>query len=98
MNVALVGCGNIADHYAQRIAALDPLQLVGVTDPIEERAEALAGAYGVTRFASLDELLADDAVDIVVNLTIPSAHAEVTAAALEAGKHVHSREAARAAL
>ncbi len=92
MNVALVGCGNIADHYARRIAALDPLQLVGVTDPVEERAEALAGAYGVTQFASLDALLADDAVDIVVNLTIPSAHAEVTAAALEAGKHVHSEK------
>ena len=92
MNVAIVGCGNIAEHYANRIAAADALTLVGVTDPVAERAEALARSFAVARFGSLDELLADDDVGIVVNLTIPSAHASVTAAALEAGKHVHTEK------
>ncbi len=92
MNVAIVGCGNIAGHYARRIAALEPLRLVGVTDTVAERAGALASAYDVRQFASLEELLGDDEVDIVVNLTVPSAHAPVTSAALEAGKHVHSEK------
>ena len=92
MNVAIVGCGNIAGHYAKRIAALEPLRLVGVTDTVAERAEALAEEYGVRQFASFEELLGDDEVEIVVNLTVPAAHAPVTTAALEAGKHVHSEK------
>ena len=92
MNVAIVGCGNIAGHYAKRIAALEPLRLVGVTDTLSERAEALAAKHGVRHFASLEELLGDDDVEIVVNLTVPAAHAPVTTAALEAGKHVHSEK------
>ena len=92
MNVALVGCGNIAGHYAKRITALEPLRLVGVTDTVSERAEALAAEHGVRRFASLEELLGDDEVELVVNLTVPAAHAPVTTAALEAGKHVHSEK------
>lgn len=92
MNVAIVGCGSIAERYAACIGAYEALALVGVTDTVPERAAALASAFGVTRFESLDELLADDAVELVVNLTVPGAHASVTAAALEAGKHVHSEK------
>jgi predicted dehydrogenase len=92
VNVAIVGCGNIAGHYAKRIAALEPLRLVGVTDTVAERAQALAEEYGVRQFASFEELLGDDEVEIVVNLTVPAAHAPVTTAALEAGKHVHSEK------
>jgi predicted dehydrogenase len=92
VKIAIVGCGNIAEHYANRIVAAEGLTLVGVTDSVPERAEALARALDVTQFPSVDELLGDEAVDIVVNLTIPSAHASVTAAALEAGKHVHTEK------
>lgn len=92
MRVALVGCGNIADRYARDIVAAPRLELAGATDVAAERAAALVGEFGGTQFASLDELLADDRVDVVVNLTAPQAHATVTAAALEAGKHVHSEK------
>lgn len=92
MNLAIVGCGNVAERYAERIVAAEPLTLVGVTDTVTERAETTARAFGVRHFASLEELLADEAVDVVVNLTVPSAHATVTAAALEAGKHVHTEK------
>jgi predicted dehydrogenase len=92
VNVAIVGCGNVAERYASRIAASEPLALVGVTDTIPERADRLAHTHGVTRFVSLPKLLDDDGVDTVVNLTAPGAHASVTAAALEAGKHVHTEK------
>ena len=80
MNVALVGCGNIAPHYAQSIADQPRLTLVGFTDAVSERAAELAGRFGVTHLASLEDLLADDRVDTVVNLTAPQAHATVTSA------------------
>ncbi len=53
---------------------------------------AFGEAHGCRAHASLDELLADDEVDIVVNLTVHHAHYEVTKRALEAGRHVYSEK------
>jgi predicted dehydrogenase len=92
MNVALVGAGNIAGPYAGCIAAQPALRLLGATDVVPGRAEELVAAHGGRAYESLDALLADPAVDTVVNLTAPTAHATVTAAALEAGKHVHTEK------
>jgi predicted dehydrogenase len=93
VNVAIVGAGNIAEPYATRITAVEGLTLVGATDVDAARALALVERHGGgTAYGTLDELLADPTVDTVVNLTIPTAHAGVTAAALEAGKHVHSEK------
>jgi predicted dehydrogenase len=92
LRFALVGCGDISRRYAQRIAATDGLELAGATDLVAGRAEALVGEFDGRAYTALDDLLADDAVDSVVNLTAAHAHASVTAAALEAGKHVHTEK------
>ena len=92
MRVALAGAGNIARPYAARIAAEHGLELLGATDPLDGRAQALVDEFGGVAYATLDELLADERVDTVVNLTVPQVHAEVTTAALLAGKHVHSEK------
>jgi predicted dehydrogenase len=92
MRIALVGCGNIADRYAAAILSADGLDLAGATDLDPARADALVASYGGTAYPTLGELLADGDVDTVVNLTVPQAHATVTAAALGAGKHVHSEK------
>jgi predicted dehydrogenase len=92
LRVALVGAGNIATRYARRISEVDGIELAGASDLRPERAQTLVAEFGGRAYASLDEVLADDAVDVVVNLTLPTAHAEVTQAALEAGKHVHSEK------
>jgi predicted dehydrogenase len=92
MRIALVGAGNIADRYAAAIAGADELGLAGATDLDGARADALVAEFGGRAYPDLDAVLADDEVDTVVNLTVPSAHADVTAAALEAGKHVHSEK------
>jgi predicted dehydrogenase len=92
VNVALVGAGVIAAHYAECVEAEPTLAFAGATDVLPGRAAALVERHGGRDYASLDELLADEAVDVVVNLTAPVAHAEVTAAALAAGKHVHTEK------
>jgi predicted dehydrogenase len=92
MRVALVGCGNIADRYAKSIAGSSALELAGATDVLPGRADELVGEFGGIAYPSLEELLADEAVDTVVNLTAPQAHAEVSAQSLEAGKHVHTEK------
>ncbi|MEV4009866.1 Gfo/Idh/MocA family oxidoreductase [Nonomuraea angiospora] len=90
--VAIVGCGNIAKSYADNLAAYPDLDLRGVFDLSSERRAALAAASGARVYTSLEELLADDAVDIVVNLTAHCAHHEITSRCLRAGKHVHSEK------
>lgn len=92
MRLGIVGCGNIATPYAKTIAAADELELVAATDVDAARAGSLAAEFGGTAYATLAELLADERVDAVVNLTAATAHVEVTAAALGAGKHVHSEK------
>ena len=92
MRCAIVGAGVIAARYAERIGEVDGLELVAVADVLPERARTLAEAHGARACGTVDELLAADDVETVLNLTIPSAHVAVTRASLEAGKHVHTEK------
>jgi predicted dehydrogenase len=93
MRIAYVGCGYVADLYQHTLANhRDKLELVGVFDRDPERMAAFAGRYGVPAHTSLSHLVADDRVDIVLNLTNPESHYEVTKTSLAAGKHVYSEK------
>ena len=92
MRVALVGAGNIAARYAECIVAEPQLSFAGATDVVPGRAAELAARFDARAYDALGDVLADDEIDVVVNLTAPAAHAEVTAAVLEAGKHVHTEK------
>lgn len=92
MKIGIVGCGVIAGRYAQDILVADGLELVAATDVLPGRAAELAAGFGGTAYDSLPALLADDDVELVVNLTGATSHVAVTAAALDAGKHVHSEK------
>lgn len=87
--VGIVGCGNISDIYFTNITTLfDNLKLIGCCDLIEEKANAQAEKYDTSVF-SLEGLLNHEAVDIILNITIPQAHKDVCEKALKAGKHVY---------
>lgn len=92
MRIAIVGCGFVADYYLATLPAHPELELVGVADRDRERADRFAAFHHVRRFDSYDALLDDPGVEIVVNLTNPRSHCEVSRAALEAGKHVYSEK------
>jgi predicted dehydrogenase len=90
--VGIVGCGNIAGPYARSLAEHDDVDLVAATDVDPVRARAFAAEHGVRAHDSLESLLADAEVEVVVNLTVHHAHFAVTKLALEAGKHVYSEK------
>jgi predicted dehydrogenase len=92
MNIAIVGCGFVADYYLVTLADHPELKLVGVTDRDPDRAERFSRFHNVHRFASLDDLLSDNRVEIVLNLTNPRSHFVVSKACLDAGKHVYSEK------
>lgn len=90
--VGIIGCGNISGIYFQAGKTFDILDIVGCADIIPERAKAKAEEHGCKAYGSVEELLADPDIQIVMNLTIPKAHASVAFAALEAGKCVHNEK------
>lgn len=89
LNVGVVGCGNICGVYFKNLRAYKVVELVACADIIPEKARERAEEYDIPRAMGVDELLADDAIDIVVNLTPPKVHARLCLEALKAGKHVH---------
>lgn len=91
VGVGIIGCGFVADYYVATLAAYDGIRVLGVADRDPTRATAFAAHHGLTE-RSVADILADDRVQIVVNLTNPRSHVEVTTAALEAGKHVYSEK------
>jgi predicted dehydrogenase len=91
VNVGIVGCGVIAARYAEHAGAFDAFGLVACADVSRHAREALARAHGLEAL-TVDELLADPAVDAVLNLTPATAHAAVISSALAAGKHVYSEK------
>ncbi|MEE2953321.1 MAG: Gfo/Idh/MocA family oxidoreductase [Pseudomonadota bacterium] len=91
LGIGVIGCGVISDVYCSNIPRFSNLALRAVADMRAEAARAKGEAHGVPA-VSVDELLAREDVDIVLNLTVPQAHVEVGLAAIAAGKHVYSEK------
>ena len=88
VKAGIIGTGNISGIYFQNGSRFESLEIVACADIDVERALAKGAEYGV-RGCSVEELLADPEIELVINLTIPKAHAPVNLKALEAGKHVY---------
>ena len=91
VGIGIVGCGNISAAYLKAARAFPILDVRAVADMDAAAAEARGVEFGVPA-ASVDALLADPAIEIVVNLTVPLAHVAVGLRAVAAGKHVHSEK------
>jgi predicted dehydrogenase len=92
LRVGIIGVGNISPAYIQGCRAFDVLDLAACADIDIERAQRAATEHQIARAMSVDDLLAAPDIDLVINLTIPSAHADVSLRILAAGKHVYSEK------
>ncbi len=90
--IGVIGTGTISGIYLKNAAWLDGIEVVGVADLNRDSAEARAAEFDIPHVYSVDELLADPEIDIVLNLTTPNAHAAVAQVALEAGKSVYNEK------
>jgi predicted dehydrogenase len=91
VGVGVIGCGNISTQYLTAMAGFDVLEIIGIADMKPEIAEVRAAKFGL-RAMSVEALLADPRVEIILNLTIPRAHVEVGLKAIAAGKHVYGEK------
>ena len=92
ISIGIVGCGNIAETYLEQITNYNNVQLVGLTDIVSERAQELAAIYNCAVYPDLETMVADEKIDLVVNLTIHHVHAEIIEQILQAGKHVYTEK------
>ncbi|MEM1286251.1 MAG: Gfo/Idh/MocA family oxidoreductase [Pseudomonadota bacterium] len=93
LGVGIIGCGSISATYLRLAPLFRGIAIKAVADINMAAALTRAEEFG-TKAVSVEDLLAAADIDIIVNLTIPSAHAAVTRSILEAGKHVYSEKPA----
>lgn len=91
LSVGIIGCGNISAAYLKLAPNFKGMRIAACADISESAARARAEEYGI-QAKPVEDLLSDPSIDIVVNLTIPAAHFEVTKSILEAGKHAYSEK------
>jgi predicted dehydrogenase len=92
LKVGIVGCGTIVGAYLATFKRLATVDVVAAADIDLSRAESVAHSNPGVRALPVDDLMADQEVDLVLNLTIPSAHAEVGRRAVAAGKSVYGEK------
>ena len=92
LRVGVIGCGNIVEQYLRTLPHLSRVRLVAAADLDPARAEQVAARVPGARALTVDELIADPDVDLVLNLTIPAAHHDIALRAIAAGKHVYGEK------
>ncbi len=93
VKTAVVGCGSISNIYIRNLKELFTIiDLVALCNRTREKAEAKAAQFGIPKVMTLEEIAADPEIELVVNLTAPGSHYQVTKQMLEAGKHVYSEK------
>ena len=91
LKVGLIGTGDIAPAYVRGCAPFDVIDIVACADLLHDKAENFAAAHGLKALSVVD-LLARSDIDIVINATVPAAHAEVSLQIVKAGKQAYSEK------
>jgi len=92
VKTAVVGCGMISEIYLQNMTSkFNILDVTGCCDIVKERMEKRAGQFNI-RQMTLDEILNDKSIELVLNITNPANHHEISSRVLEAGKHLYSEK------
>tara|TARA_B100000029_G_scaffold516847_1_gene636411 strand:- start:100696 stop:101799 length:1104 start_codon:yes stop_codon:yes gene_type:complete len=92
VNVGIIGCGNISNVYFEAGNKFEIFDIVACADLIPERAEAKASEFNNIEPRSVEAIMEDPAIEIIVNLTIPGAHADIASSALLNGKSVYTEK------
>ena len=92
LGIALIGAGNISRQYLANLVASDDVVVLAITDVVEAAAAERAAEFDIPAWGLPELIWERDDIDLVINLTIPAVHAEVSERALLAGKHVWSEK------
>lgn len=89
VRVGVIGCGAISGQYLGMAAKFPRIEIAACADLDLDRARAAAEKHGIARTYAVNDLFKDDSIELILNLTIPAAHHEITLRSLESGKHTY---------
>ncbi|HEY1686885.1 MAG TPA: Gfo/Idh/MocA family oxidoreductase [Tepidisphaeraceae bacterium] len=89
VRVGVIGCGNICGQYFSMAPKFPILDMAACADLDQSKAKAAAEKYSIPKVLSVEEMLNDSSIELILNLTIPKAHVPVNQAILEKGKHTY---------
>lgn len=92
MNIGIVGCGYVSDFYAKNAREYPDVHIKGAFDINQNNLEKFCEHYSITAYSNLEDLLSEQSIELILNLTNPRSHYEVSKACLEAGKHVYTEK------
>ena len=92
MRIGIIGCGTISSTYLKTAQHLNEISVSACADLDPVRAQARAAEFAVPRACTPAELLADPTIELVVNLTVPQAHASLGHQILEVGKSLYTEK------
>ena len=91
MKIGIIGCGNISDTYFESQNLYNNFKVIACADLNLEAAKESAEKFGI-QLQNVEEILENKDVELIVNLTIPSAHKEIILKTLDANKHSYSEK------
>jgi predicted dehydrogenase len=92
LKVGLVGCGNISSIYIENSHRFPEFDIIACADLDHSKAEETASKYGIKHVFTVEEMMVSPHIDLILNLTIPQAHAALDLKAIEHKKHVYSEK------
>lgn len=92
LRVGVIGTGAVSGAYLSMARNFPAIEIAALADIDADKAHAKAAEFNIAQVASVDDLLKDQSIHIILNLTIPRAHAEISLRALESGKHIFSEK------
>ncbi len=90
--IGVIGAGNISDQYLTNLGIYPDMEVVAISDLITEKAQAQAEKYGIPTWGTNEVVLGNPDIQLIINITTPDAHVEVSTDAVNAGKHVWSEK------
>ncbi len=92
IKVGIIGCGDISSIYIENLKGFQIVEVVACADLVLSKARDRAQEFNIPTFCTVEELLADSEIELVINLTNPNSHAEIHLKTLQAGKHSYSEK------
>lgn len=92
VRVGVIGCGKISGAYLGMAKNFPIVEIAACADLNVEAAKAKAAEFGIPKVGSVEEIIADPSIDVILNLTVPKAHVPIAMAALKAGKHTYAEK------
>jgi len=92
IKAGVIGCGNISEIYLKNAKRFAEFEIIACADLDMDLAKQRASKFNIPKPCSTKELLADNEINLIINLTTPEVHAKIALEALEAGKHVYGEK------